>query len=67
MAPDVNHFSREWEDQKQNGTQLQENTIKQLIEKHVILPNWNLHVRDPEFDNIIIQAASDRQFWQTFC
>ena len=40
-------------------------TIKQLIEKRAILPNWNVHMRDPELDNIIIQAASDRRLWQT--
>ena len=40
-------------------------TIKQLIGKHVILPNWNLHMKDPELDSIIIQAAADRDFWKT--
>ena len=40
-------------------------TIKQLIKKQVILPSWNLHMRDPKLDNIIVQTASDIQFWQT--
>ena len=46
-------------------TVTRKHTIKQLIEKRVILPNWNFHMRDPELDNIIIQAASDRKLWQT--
>ena len=40
-------------------------TIKQLIENHVIFPNWNFHMRDPKLDNIIIQAAANREFWRT--
>ena len=46
-------------------TVTRKHTIKQLIEKHVILPNWNFRMRDPELDNITIQAAADREFWRT--
>ena len=46
-------------------TVTRKHTIKQLIEKHVIFPNWNFHIRDPELDNIVIQAAADRDFWRT--
>ena len=40
-------------------------TIKQFINKNAILPNWNTHMKDPELDHIIIQAAADRDFWKT--
>ena len=46
-------------------TVIRKHTIKQLMDKHVILPNWNLHMKDPELDGIIIQAAADRDFWKT--
>ena len=47
-------------------TVTRKHAIKQLMEKRAILPNWNFHMREPELDNIKIQAASDRKFWQTF-
>ena len=33
--------------------------------QNVILPNWDIHMKDPELDHIIIQAAADRDFWKT--
>ena len=46
-------------------TVTRKHTIKQLVDKNVILPNWNTHMKDPELDHIIIQAAADRDFWKT--
>ena len=46
-------------------TVTRKHTIKQLMDKNVILPNWDIHMKDPELDHIIIQAAADRDFWKT--
>ena len=50
-------------------TVTRKHTIKQLVDKNVVLPNWNTHMKDPELDHIIIiiiiQAAEDRDFWKT--
>ena len=46
-------------------TVTKKHTIKQLMDKNAILPNWDIHMKDPELDHIIIQAAADRDFWTT--
>ena len=46
-------------------TVARKHTIKQLINKRVILPNWDIHMKDPELDHMIFQAAADRDFWKT--
>ena len=45
-------------------TVARKHTIKQLMDKNVIPPYWNIHMKDPELDHIIIQAAADRYFWK---
>ena len=46
-------------------TVTRKHTIKQLVDKNAILPNWDIHMKDPELDHIIIQAAADRDFCKT--
>ena len=46
-------------------TVTRKHTIKRLIKKQVILTSWNLHMRDPELDKIIVEAASNRALWQS--
>ena len=46
-------------------TVTKKHAIKQLVDNNVILPNWDAHMKDPELDHIIIQAAEDRDFGKT--
>ena len=66
MEPEEHRSLKEYGDQKQNGTRLQGNRqIKQLVDKNAILPNWDIHMKDPELDHIFIQSAADRDFCKT--
>ena len=46
-------------------TVTRKHAIKQLVDKNVIPPNWDTHMKNPELDHINIQAAEDNDFWKT--
>ena len=58
----ISFFKRVGRPRTKWHTVTRKHTIKQLMDKNVILPNWDTHTKDPELDHIIIQAAADRDF-----
>ena len=63
MGPEENRFfKRVGRPRTTWHTVTRKHTIKQLMDKNVILPNLNIHMKCPELDHIIIHAAADRDF-----